>query len=106
MRHFPDGRQVAGEVELLGDGMLHRLRVVRCLGWFGPFMTDSCQQALTCSCFISPYQVHVHNRSKQPGYLTWLDAYRDEQALLSFGIVSKGRCPFWLCIKGTQILRR
>src|SRR6266567_3314545 len=94
MRHVPDGRHITGEVELLGDGMLHRLREGRGLGWFGTFMT--------CRGFITPYQVYVHNRSKQPGYLTWLDAYGDEQALLSFGIVLKGRCPFWLSSLYTQ----
>src|SRR5438270_4438030 len=43
MRHVPDRRQVTGKVELLEDGVLHRLRKSRRLGWFGPFMTYSCQ---------------------------------------------------------------
>src|SRR5260370_24600858 len=61
---------------------------------------------LTCRGFIMPNKVHVHKRPKQPGYLTCLYTHRDEQALLSFGITSKGSCPFWLSIKCTQVLRR
>src|SRR5947208_2900215 len=106
MRHLPEGGEIAGKVELLGTAMLKGLRKGRSLSGFGSFMTDCCQQALTSCGFMASHQVHVHNLPQQPGYLTGLDAHRDEQTSLSFGITAKDSRPFWLGIESTQVLRR